>query len=406
MQARAEVYHRFCAENEIKTNPHVSDVLGKTPKTKKSVWKLCGNNKLNPFPRLDDEDALALSKCLLNTTDVTALDLSYNNITDKGVKHLAELLQGENSLRSLDLTFNDIGESGAQLLSQSLQSNTTLLSLTLSGNKVKNVGAMRLADLLQVNHALQELRLEHCDLDTQSVIAFAIVLKSNRTLLSLDISRPLLFGHQEEWAVHFSQMLAVNRSLQELHLGAMGIMSSGIERLSKALLFNHSLKYLNLRGNRVTRDDVLPLVDALVRKDSALEVLDLTANQVEDEGAEYLSGALASPNCSLKELSLSSNSIRTAGLLSLAKALDQNSTLTHIYIWGNHFEDPVCLAFRALMDKGRLHCDHTDVRAYEVDGRVFLAQVFQTLRRRFCKIPENDSSDDAGHEPKGIKFFV
>ncbi|KAJ0022682.1 hypothetical protein NQD34_014816 [Periophthalmus magnuspinnatus] len=410
----AELYLTFCTDNRITPKYHVSDILEKTPSTEEYVLKLAGNNRVKPVERLDDQDALVLSKCLLN---VKALDLSYNCITDEGIKHLAELLQEENSsLHSLDLTFNDFEDQGAEILSQSLQSNRTLLSLTLSGNKVKNTGGMSLASLLQLNNTLRVLRMANCDLKTESVIAFAIALTTNQTLRCLDISRCHTFGSEEEWhwTVHFAHMLAVNQSLLELHLGTMGIMTCGIERLSKGLLFNYTLKYLDLHSNRVTRDDVQPLVDVLMKENSTLEVLDLSSNQIQDEGAVLLSQALASPNCSLRELSLCSNSIRTEGLLSLAKTVGQNSTLTHLYIWGNHFEELVCLAFKNLIDSGRLDPGHIDVRAYEVDGHVYLSHVSQTLRRQFYE-PKNNSSTTTftrqeestnRTSPKGIRFFV
>lgn len=53
---------------------------------------------------------------------------------------------------------------------------------------------------------------------------------------------------QEEWATHFSEMLAVNSSLVELHLGKMGMTDTGMERLTEGLRLNHSLRYLDLRG--------------------------------------------------------------------------------------------------------------------------------------------------------------
>ncbi|XP_040921675.1 leucine-rich repeat-containing protein 34 isoform X2 [Toxotes jaculatrix] len=318
------------------------------------------------------------------------LDVKYNNITDEGVGHLAELLQEESSaLRCLDLMFNDILADGAEILSKSLQCNSTLLSLRLSGNKIGNRGAMHLASMLQVNNTLRELELADCDLFTQSVIALTIVLKSNRTLRSVDISRPLLFSHQEEWAVHCSEMLAVNGSLVELHLGKMGMTDTGMERLTEGLRLNRSLRFLDLRCNRVTRDGVKHLAEVL-KQNPTLEIIDLSSNRIEDEGAAYLSEAITWPGCTLKELSVNSNNIRTEGLLSLTQALKANTTLTHIYIWGNHVEEPVCQAFRELMSSGRLLPEQTDVSPYEVDGRVFLAEVFQNLRRHYYS---TDSSE-------------
>uniref|UniRef100_A0A3Q3LIM2 Uncharacterized protein n=1 Tax=Mastacembelus armatus TaxID=205130 RepID=A0A3Q3LIM2_9TELE len=264
----------------------------------------------------------------------------------------------------------------------SLQCNSSLLSLRLSGNKIGNRGAMHLASMLQVNNTLQELELADCDLATQSVIALAIVLKSNKTLCSVDISRPLLFSHQEEWAVHFSEMLAVNSRLVELHIGKMEMTDTGMERLSEGLRLNHSLRYLDLRCNRVTRDGVRHLAQVL-KQNPTLEIIDLSSNRIEDEGAMYLSEAITWPGCGLRELSVNSNNIRTEGLLSLAQARKGATTLTNIYIWGNHLDEPVCQAFRELISSGRLLPEQTDVSVYEVDGQVFLAEVFQGLRRHY-----------------------
>ncbi|XP_034415796.1 leucine-rich repeat-containing protein 34 isoform X3 [Cyclopterus lumpus] len=387
----SEFYAAFCAEQMIEINPHVLQALEKATATNVTI-KLPGNHHLRDAQRLHDKDVLALSKCLRDNKRVTALDVGYNNITDEGVGHLVDLLQfifpcspeqeDGSSLRSLDLTFNDIRSDGAEVLAKSLQRNSTLLSLRLSNNKIENRGAMHLARMLQVNSTLRELELAACDLDTQSVIAFAIVLTRNQTLRSVDISRPLLFGLQEEWAVHVAEMLAVNGSLVELHLGKMGMTDTGMERLTRGLRLNGSLRYLDLRGNRVTRDGVRHLAD-LLKQNPTLEVVDLTSNRIEDKGAAYLSEAVAWPSCALRELSVRSNNIRTEGLLSLARALTANTTLDHLYVWGNHLEEPVCQAFRELIDGGRLRPEQTDVSAYEVDGQVFLAEAPGGLRRRY-----------------------
>ncbi|XP_031706132.1 leucine-rich repeat-containing protein 34 isoform X3 [Anarrhichthys ocellatus] len=398
----SEFYAAVCAEHEIEINPHVLHVLEKTTGTDSVTIELRGNNRLRDVQRLDDGDVLALSKCLRSHTSWTGLDVRYNNITDEGVGHLVDLLQQDSSsLRSLDLMFNDIRGDGAEVLAKSLQCNSTLLSLRLSNNKIENRGAMQLASMLQVNSTLRELELADCDLDTQSVIAFSIVLKSNKTLRSVDVSRPLLFSHQE-WAVHVAEMLAVNSSLVELHLGKMGMTDMGMERLTRGLRLNGSLRYLDLRCNRVTRDGVCHLAD-LLKKNRTLEVVDLSSNRIEDEGAAYLSEAVAWLGCVLRELSVRSNNIRTEGLLSLAHALKVNTTLDHVYIWGNHLEEPVFQVFRELIASGRLPPEQTDVSAYEVDGRVFLAEVFHSLRRRYYRtnsfdIDTRPTNEAAGHD--------
>ncbi|XP_047423630.1 leucine-rich repeat-containing protein 34 isoform X4 [Mugil cephalus] len=387
----SELYKAVCVEHQIKLNPDILEVLEKTKVSENFTLKLTGNNRLRHIQRLNDGDALVVSKCLQNNKCVTGLDVRYNNITNEAVKHLVDLLQDKNSaLRTLDLMFNNIESDGAEVLANCLQCNCSLLTLRLSGNKIRNRGGMHLASMLQVNNTLQELEMADCDLATQSVIAFSIVLKSNKALRSFDISRPLLFSHQEEWAVRFSEMLAVNSSLVELHLGKMGMTNTGMEKLTEGLRLNRSLRFLDLRCNRVTQDGVRLLAEVL-KQNTALEILDLSSNRIEDEGAVYLSEAITWPGCTLRELSVISNNIRTEGLVSLAQALKANATLTHIYIWGNHLEQPVCQAFGELISSGRLSPEQTDVSPYKVDSQVFLAEVFHSLRKRFYSMDTNSS---------------
>lgn len=59
--------------------------------------------------------------------------------------------------------------------------------------------------------------------------------------------------------------------------------------------------------------------------------------------------------CLSVRLSVSSNSIRTEGLLSLAQAMKVNTTLNHIYIWGNQLEEPVSQVTRTPLN-GRTVC--------------------------------------------------
>uniref|UniRef100_A0A3P9KT83 Leucine rich repeat containing 34 n=1 Tax=Oryzias latipes TaxID=8090 RepID=A0A3P9KT83_ORYLA len=327
----AAFYQEFCVQLKININKDVLKILDKTFKSgsvcssRTFTLDLPGNGGRRA-QRLEDEDVLVLSKCLQNDGRVTGLDVSYNNISDGGAKHLADALQlSSSALKSLDLKFNNIQADGAEFLANSLKSNSSLLSLSLSGNQFGDRGGVSMSRMLQAD---------------RSVAALGAALNCNTALQALDISRPLLFSRQEEWAVHFSQMLTVNCSLLELHLGRMGLTDSGMETLTEGLTQNRSLRYLDLCCNRVTRDGAHHLAEVLKRS-KTLEIIDLSSNRIEDEGAVHLSEAMATPGCSLKELSVCRNCIRTEGLLSLAQAVKHNQSLTHIYVWGNRLDEPV-----------------------------------------------------------------
>ena len=53
---------------------------------------MAGNNRLVTDRRLTDADAEMLSECLRRNEYVTGLDLRYNNITDEGARHIAQLI--------------------------------------------------------------------------------------------------------------------------------------------------------------------------------------------------------------------------------------------------------------------------------------------------------------------------
>ncbi|XP_067291563.1 leucine-rich repeat-containing protein 34 isoform X2 [Pseudorasbora parva] len=343
-------YLSVCAEVQQPPNTCVLKVL---EESSDGSLKLAGNDQLNG-DRLTDDDVLVLSKTLVGNSAIKGLDLRYNCITDKGAVYVADLIQKNKSLKTLKMT----------------------------GNKIGNKGGMTLAAMLQSNATLEEMDVTDCDLDTQSVLAFAIVLKNNRRIRAINISRPLIFSLQEETTVHMAQMLVVNKTLRELHMGKHGMTDTGVKRLCEALKLNTSLCYLDLRCNRITRDGAKCLSEVL-KQNCYLEILDLSSNRIEDDGAVYLSEAIKLPDSKLKALSVTSNNIGKEGLMSLDEAMRVNSCLTHIYIWGNKLEEPVCMAFSRLITSGRLLEEHTDVSPYEVDGHVFLAEASHGLRRHY-----------------------
>ncbi|ELU16968.1 hypothetical protein CAPTEDRAFT_151888 [Capitella teleta] len=349
---------------------------------------LAGNNKLITNVRLDDAQAEIIYKWLRNNIFVTALDLRYNNITDVGSKHIAKLLEETATLEELNLMNNDIGEEGAKDIAQALLKNETLKKLRMSGNKIGFKGGMCFAQTLQINTTLEELDLGDTDLTTDCVIALATVLRANSTLKSLNANRPILFSHQEETTVHFANMLKVNRSLKELHLMKYDMRDFGITRLSEKLVDNMTLTYLNLSCNRITRDGAKEL-SKLLRKDTALKVIDLSFNRLGDDGAIDIAEALMTFNTNLQTLVITSNEIRAKGLCALANALQMNSTLDNIYIWGNCLEEPACIAFAGLIDSGRIALKNTDVEPYVVDGTTYLSELNHGTRNFYYAGPSH-----------------
>ncbi|NXL92534.1 LRC34 protein, partial [Alectura lathami] len=384
-------YLQACQNLSQPENPLIAHVLQEADKsdniwTKGITLKIAGNNRLVPVQRVTDEDVKILASVLCSAVFVTGLDLRYNVLTDVGAKHLATFLQENSTLRYLNLMFNDIGMNGAELIANALHRNETLLYLRMTGNKIGDKGGMSIASMLQTNSSLEKLDLGDCDLGTQCLTAIATVLTQNRSVRAITLNRPLLYSQEEETTVHVALMLKTNSSLVELHLCKHEIKNFGAERLCEALYENCSLRYLDLSCNKITRDGVRFLGE-LLKRNRSLEILDLNSNRIEDDGALYLSEALALHNRTLRALSVVSNNIGGKGLVALSQSMKTNLELSHIYIWGNNFDEGTCMAFSELIQTGRLRPSCTDVEPYLVDGHVHLAELSHGLKKHYYWTP-------------------
>ncbi|XP_066182532.1 leucine-rich repeat-containing protein 34 [Sylvia atricapilla] len=390
-------YVQACQDLSQPENPFIARVLQEADKndeinTKGITLKLAGNNHLVPVPRVTDDDLGALVSVLDQAAFVTGLDLAYSLLTDAGAQTIATFLQENSSLRYLNLMFNDIGTSGAELIAEALHTNQSLVHLRMTGNKIGNQGGMFFASMLRINSTLEKLDLGDCDVGLHCLIATAIALTQNKSLKAINLNRPLLSGQQEETTVHVARMLRSNSSLVELHLGKHGMKNFGVEQLCEALYANSSLRYLDLSCNNITYDGV-KFLGELLKRNKTLRILDLGANRIEDNGAIYLSEALATRNMTLQALSVVNNNITDEGLVALAHAMQSNTTLSHIYIWGNKIDRNASVAFWELIEMGRLELGCTDVVPYEVDGEVFLAELSHGLAKHRYWAPRSAAVD-------------
>lgn len=297
------------------------------------------------------------------------------------VHHVVEgLLMSPHSaeLETLDLTGCDLTERAIAELCGALVSGygIGLRTLRLNWNPLAKRGGLAVSNLLQHNDTLERLELRNTDLDVEAVVHLFSVLRTQRSLLHLDVSKAINFSRQEDLTKHAAQMLHMNTALCSLDLGSLRIGDFGAELLSKSLVGNRSLRVLKLAANNIGVIGGEHLASLLVQG-SALVELDLSANQICDDGATAFGLALAS-NTTLRVLDLTTCGLRQHGLYQIAEGMAQNSALTHLSLWGNHFEGDGAgtRAFDELL-RGRFEALGvvTDFCVYEVDG------VLHTARR-------------------------
>lgn len=164
---------------------------------------------------LDDNDAVVLASAITKNCKqlpLETLQLSFNNLTSKGVEALmnavwgltrlkelqldnnkmegrgaqvvSAVLGGVKTLQKLDVGFNAITGTGMKLLMKAVAENSNLVSLTISGNAIDVGSAKAVAYALAHNSSLKSIYLDHCAIPREGErhIAAGIVSNSNTVL--------------------------------------------------------------------------------------------------------------------------------------------------------------------------------------------------------------------------------
>jgi len=99
-----------------------------------------------------------LQRGVVSAPELVFLCLNENKVGPQGADLLARLLSGSKALMHLHLRDNVIPDSGAMTIARVLRSNTTLMTLDLSLNDtISHTGAAALARMAQVNESLESL---------------------------------------------------------------------------------------------------------------------------------------------------------------------------------------------------------------------------------------------------------
>jgi CheY-like chemotaxis protein len=112
--------------------------------------------------------------------DLISLSLDKNAIGDQGCKLVAASLQSMKCLSRLNLSFNQISSRGITSLMRSLIACESITFLGLSGNILKISGAVALAFTLSQHPRLEELHLDNCCLGQAAQCHIAAGIISNR----------------------------------------------------------------------------------------------------------------------------------------------------------------------------------------------------------------------------------
>lgn len=138
--------------------------------------------------KLDDDKVRVLISHLLDHPGLIELDLSHNQIGDRGARAVGKFINNHSQLVTLNLCDNSIRGAGAQAIAHALTKNTTLTTLNLRMNRLADEGGQAVCRSLLKNTTLHDLNLGSNDLTEPTAAILSQVVVQNSTLSTIDLS--------------------------------------------------------------------------------------------------------------------------------------------------------------------------------------------------------------------------
>ncbi|MFN7098539.1 MAG: hypothetical protein ACK4PR_13445, partial [Gammaproteobacteria bacterium] len=215
------------------------------------------------FSKIKSGQLLELFIALNQNIYVTSLDFSGNKFT-ADASLMLPLLENAHKLCHLNLSNTQLGEMTCGLLSEYLKSNQTLISLDLSHNNARR-SIMVIAEALNSHPCLEQINLSYNNVDQFSADIFFSKLANPRKLTNINMSNNNIGDLGMAAIIKF---LHVNNLIKHLDLSYTNICSLGIEKLGVFLAGTErdtdcNLEQLNISGNTLTNSAVVFLIAAI-----------------------------------------------------------------------------------------------------------------------------------------------
>ena len=346
----------------------------------------------------------------INYFPIDVLNISYNNISKDGIKHLAELLSDEKcTLAKLNLSNNLIGDEGTIILSQGICKNNSLIAINLSSNYILNPGVIELTKSLKSetgNKSIKKINLSkneiedsgliefcsalkqenkyrflkidfsHNNLSDRSIIEFGEFLKDHSSILKLSISN---ISTEENKTSFFTSCKNLYQ-LKKIDLQDLNISKANSDSLNDILLSNKNIQIINLSNNKTFGPEGISGISTGLEHNLKIFSINLSHCDIGDDGAICLSNSLFKNldikeiflldnkigekgtkaivdkllgKTSLKILDLSFNKINSKGGFYIGKGLKDAQGIQHLLLGYNKLEDEGCEFISDGLEKNR-----------------------------------------------------
>ena len=305
----------------------------------------CLKNKIPPI-------TIALVRRNLTST----INLAHMGIGDKIAGILAGCLSSLPYLQVLNLADNNLADGGLSELLVSASKHKEIEELDISNNIIGTAASKALgAFLAHPSCKLRSLRLRDANIDDSECANICGVLKANKCLKELDLSKNLLgkFFYLFSKVAHFLITFIIDSYIFAVCIKTIGkdenlnvvkpeFVTGGESLADLLLLGTCPIEKLVLHWNMIRLDGAIALCNA-IHSNKFLTYLDLSYNAIGSAGAEILGKSLLD-NSILKSLNVAHNAIDAVGCFTLCIGVGCNDTLLEFILDGNPIGAQGCMA--------------------------------------------------------------
>lgn len=113
------------------------------------------------MPTREEQFDFIVQEIAFGNQSFTNINLSNFDLTVGKLERLFEALKVNKTVKSLDLSYNQINNRGASVIANALQENSSLKILNLSGNLISNYGLRKISEALLENISLETVDLRN-----------------------------------------------------------------------------------------------------------------------------------------------------------------------------------------------------------------------------------------------------
>ena len=342
-----------------------------------------------------------ISDILLIPNRISRLNLTKNNIGDKGLEILVNAVKYSISLVSLNITSNSITYKGGNIIFKSFINQQSIIDLNISSiegsnrNRLTAEGIKDIVIFLTRNIFIEILNLSGNSIRNEGFFLLCKGLRKNVSLQNLDISNNDIHEKGINRGIDYINKLKIYSKINTVNISNNPILNGGIISITKNLRYFPNLKSINVSfcGIEFKGFNLLLKTIQYIKR---IESLNVSGNKIKDENFSDIKPYFSV--FSLRYLNMSKCSLGDRSGYILGECLAVNETLKYVNISGNEITDKGFKSYVNLF-KSNISIEYFDCSSNfitDYTGKDFVKSLIYNQTLKSINFYDNQLHDEIG----------